>query len=199
MKERVLINDNSLRVSSYLDDARETILLVNERLLPALAKIGFQPIGDESLKDCLLSGAADIRKVYFENMEKDLKGIKNPAIREEMGSQGTAAWDQFEAILAEISRDARFVTYLTMEKGKCVITAENEARLADSARIYITDPKQIEAYELHVEIVEKLNQLFNNKAPGRYRWFNLFPEDANGRIVRNENTDYSTIVGHERS
>lgn len=187
--EKILINDNSIQVATVIDQAEETAGTINSRLIPALEALGIQ-INDEVLKDCF-TGAEQTKKNYFKAVEKDLKATLTPAIAQQMRAAAIKAFDSFESDLLAMRRQAQKWEYLTIEGGKCILTQEQGEKLADLSRIYISDPKEIEAFKLHTQIVEKLNELFKGNIP--IKWFNLFPTDGN-IICRNDGTDYSKLV-----
>jgi len=188
--ERILINERNIQASESRSQAQEAAQVINSRLIPALEAIG-QTISDAVLKDCL-SGANATKKSYFLSVEADTKGTKTPGIKKQLEDAAIEAWERFEQELTFVRREARNASFLTIIDGQCVLTPANEEKLTEAARLYITDPAEIAAYKLHVEIIEKMNQLFKGQTP--YRWFNLFPGDATGKISRNDETDYSKLV-----
>lgn len=187
MNERILVNEGSINGALALDQAQDTAQVINIRLIPALEAIG-QSITDAVLKDCF-SGAKATRKTYFDAFKADIKGTRTPSIVKQMTEAANEAFEAFERELSFVRMEARNYKFLTIEAGQCVLTPENQEKLLDQFRIYITDPKEVEAYKLHVEIVEKLNQLFKGRVP--YLWHSLFVEDPTGKICRNDGTSYS--------
>ncbi len=189
MSEKILVNENSIQVNSNRSQALDAAKVINDRLTPALAEIGLT-ISDPVLKDCL-QGASSTQKSYFEAVKMDIKATRTPSIRKQMEDAAKEAWERFERELSNVRREARNYKFLTIVDGQCILSPENEEKLADTARIYLSDEKEIQAYKLHVEIIEKLNQLFRGQTP--YRWAALFPEAA-GKIARNEETNYSKLI-----
>ena len=187
--KKVLVNEGAIQAGSALNQARDAAAIINAKLAPALESIGFQTT-DEILKDCLL-GATQTRQTYFEGVAKDIKATRTPSIRKQAREAADEAWEAFERELVHVRREARNYKFLTVEDGQAVLNPDNEEKLRDASRIYLTDPAEIEAYNLHVEIIEKLNQLFKGKTP--FRWFTIFPE-AGGQITRWDETDYSKFV-----
>ena len=190
MEKKILVNSNEIQAGRIVDEALTTAQTINTRLIPALEAIG-QTTTNEVLKDCLL-GATETKKAYFAGVEQDIKATRTPSIRKQMQEAAADEWDRFERELFNIRRETRQSKFLTIENGNCTLTRGNEEKLRDSQRIYLTDPKEIEAYKLHVEVVEKLNQLFKGQPP--FRWTNIFPIDNTGKISRNDETDYSKLV-----
>jgi len=187
--EKILINENQLAAGSALSQAEDAAAIINSKLTPALEAIGVQ-ITDDIMKDCLLGGN-QTRKDYFDAVAKDLKGTRTPSIKQQMQEAADEAFEVFERDLTTVRREARNYKFLTIVDGEAVLSAENEDKLRDQSRIYLTDPKEIEAYKFHVEIIEKLNQFFKGRVP--FRWSQIFPE-VGGVIVRNEDTIYSKLV-----
>lgn len=187
--ERVLINENSIAAAAALDRAKDTAQLINSKLTPALLAIGVQ-ISDETLQDCL-SGGSNTRKGYFEAVRQDTKATRTPSLRKQMEEFADSAYELFEGELALIRKEARNYKFLTVVNGECVLTLANEEKLNDISRIYLTDPKEIEAYNLHVEITDLLNRLFKGRPP--YLWASIFLEST-GRIYRNDETIYSKLI-----
>jgi hypothetical protein len=109
-----------------------------------------------------------------------------------MEEAASEAFEKFERELSIVRKEARNYKHLTIVDEVCTLTPENLEKLSDTCRTYLTDPKEIAAYKLHVEIIEKLNQLFNGNTP--YRWTGIFQEDGKGNICRNDQTDYSKLV-----
>ena len=190
MEKKILVNENQIAARAIVDQALTTAQTINTRLIPALETIGMT-ITNEALKDLLL-GATETKKAYFAGVESDIKATRTPSIRKQMQEAAADEWDRFERELFNIRRETRQSKFLTIEAGVCTLTPGNEEKLKDSCRIYLTDPKEIAAYQLHIEIVDKLNQLFKGQPP--FRWINIFPIDNTGKISRNEDTDYSKLV-----
>lgn len=189
MKEKILVNENQIQVSDQLDKANETALLINERLTPALATIGIE-INNEVLKDCL-KGVTATKKVYFDAVGNDVKKIATPAIKKQLMNEAQIVWEQFADKLTAISAEAKNAAFLEVVNGICLLTPENALKLAETHKIYLTDPAEIKAYNIHIEIVAKLNQMFKGNAP--HFWPILFHCEA-GTFNRNDSTDYSKLV-----
>ena len=188
--KKVLISENQIQVNDNLNKAIEAAAVINERLTPALATIGIE-LNNDVLKDCL-AGATATKKAYFDAVGNDVKKIMTPAIKQQLRSEAEIAWEQFTHILAGIRSEVRNPTFLTVNDGKCKLTPENAGKLAEMHKIYLTDPAEIEAYNLHVEIVAKLNQMFKGNPP--HFWPALFQCDSAGTFTRNDMTDYSKLV-----
>lgn len=195
MNEKILINSNSIAAQTAIESANEAAKVINERLEPALKTIGI-PFTMDVLKDCF-SGATKTEKNYFDALEKDLKTIKTPSISNSLEATATEAWEKFESTLTEVRREAgNHHQRLTIIEGEAVLSPDGEEIILEAHRIYLTDASEKTAYLLHCEVVEKLNQLFNNKAP--YQWQTIFAIDASGKIYRNESTNYEIIVSNGR-
>lgn len=190
MKEKVLINENQIQVNDNLNKAIEAAAVINERLTPALATIGIE-LNNDVLKDCL-AGATATKKAYFDAVGNDVKKIMTPAIKKQMRDEAEIAWEHFADKLAGIRAEARNAVFLTVNDGKSKLTPENAAKLAEMHKVYLTDPAEIEAYNLHVEIVALLNQMFKGNPP--HFWPALFQCDSAGTFTRNDMTDYSRLV-----
>lgn len=188
--KKVLINVDTIKANANRSQAIDAAQVINIRLIPALEAIG-QTINDTVLKDCLM-GANATRESYFNSVQADTKGTKTPGIKKQLEDAGAEAWENFEQELTFVRREARNTNFLTIVDGACTLTPENEEKLEDLSRTYLTEPAEIEAYNLHVEIIEKLNQLFQGRAP--FRWIDIFLEDPAGKICRNDETNYSKLV-----
>ena len=189
-KEKILVNQNEIAASAVLSAAQEAAGLINSRLTPALLTIGLS-LTDGTMKDCLL-GAKETEKNYFDNVEKDIKNTRTPSIKKQLEGAAGEAWETFAAELSRIRKEAKNYRFLTVENGLCVLTPDNKEKLLDTVKIYLTEPAEIEAYKLHVEIIEKLNKLFNGSIP--YRWQSIFVESASGQITRNDSTNYQILA-----
>ena len=186
---KILVNENMIQAGAAVNQANDTAAIINGKLTPALEALGIQ-ITEEVMRDCLL-GATQTRQTYFEGVAKDIKATRTPSIRKQAQEAADEAWELFERDLSHVKREARNYKFLTIEGGKCTLNPDNEEKLRDSSRIYITDPNEIKAYNLHVEIIEKLNELFKGAVP--YRWFTIFPL-VSDKIERNDETDYSKFI-----
>ncbi|MEI7423571.1 MAG: hypothetical protein WCK18_15820 [Prolixibacteraceae bacterium] len=187
--ERILINENVFHSGSAIDQAANSARVINARLAPALQAIGFE-LCAETLKDCL-SGANVTRKAYFSAVEADIKTTRTPSIRKHMQDAADEAFEAFERELLQVRNEARNYKFLIVEGGKCVLTPDNEEKIKELSRIYVTEKKEVEAFKTHSQIVELLNQLFGGRIP--YRWSSIFLEKENA-IIRNDETDYSKLI-----
>lgn len=189
---KILVNKNEINASIAIDQVREEAKAVNTFLVPLLKKIGVA-LTDEILKD-FLAGAVELKKAYDKEVAKDLNSLSNHAIRTQMSETAAQAWKDTEEQIALSKIIVRNAKHLKVVDGYCNFPPENEEKIRESIAIYITDPKEIEAYNLHLEIIEKMNQLFNGVVP--VRWWVLFPENSTGQIYRNEDTNYQYLTGH---
>ena len=153
--EKILINERNITAGESRSQALEAAQVINSRLIPALETIG-QDITDAVLKDCL-TGGRTTKESYFKSVEADTKATRTPGIKKQLEDAGAEAWERFEQELTAVRQQARNAAYLTIFDGQAVLTPANEEKLAEAARIYITDPAEIAAYKLHNEIAEKLN------------------------------------------
>ncbi|MEI8087162.1 MAG: hypothetical protein WCG93_13210 [Paludibacter sp.] len=190
-KERILINQNQILQNKLVSEAKESVEIINTKLVAALGEIGVE-LTNEVLKDCMV-GANVIRKEYLKLLNSDIKGIRTLSIKKKLIEDAEKALESFTNSLIGIKRDLNQTQFLTVENGLCVLTVENEEKMRESARIYITEPNEIEAYNLHKEAAEILNRLFNGKFP--YQWQVIF-EQTNGGIKMNDGTNYSKIVSN---
>jgi hypothetical protein len=190
-KERILINQNQIQQNTLVSEVKESAELINTKLIAALEEIGVI-LTSEVFKDCM-SGANVIKKEYLKLLNSDIKGIRTLSIKKKLIEDAEKALKSFENSLIGIKRDLKQTQFLTVENGMCVLTDENEEKLRDSVRIYITEPNEIEAYNLHKEAANILNSLFNGKFP--YQWQVIF-EQTNGGIKMNDGTNYSKIVSN---
>lgn len=191
--EKILINENIIRQSDAMTDVKETIQIINSEFKVALGELGMKKMSTELLKDCLIDTAARIEKTYFKAIDNDLSGIATPAIKNSLLLDADIAFGAFKTKLNKIKRNVKHIEFLTFEDDLCVLTPENEARLLDSLKIYISDNKEIEAYKRHKAAANALNDFFEGEFP--LYWFNLFVCE-NGKITVNENTNYSKFVNN---
>ena len=188
---KVLVNENEIAADLVISNTKDAVELINSKLLEKIKKLGLE-IKDEVIQD-LLKGTGTTKKLYMATVKADLVKIKNPAIKNGMQFQADDAWNSFENAYIPIRREVGSnYQYISVVDGKVVLSLESENLIREAHHRYITDPKEIEAYNLHAEIVEKINQLFNGKIP--YRWFSIFLEDGTGKMGRNDLTDYSKLV-----
>ena len=188
--QKVLVNTNQIQAAAAVDQARANANTINVLLAPALESIGVG-LTDEILKDCL-NGAEALKAAYDKEVENDAKNIKNHVVRTQMRETAASAWKDLAQHIATAKRIVASPNHLQVLFGECCLSNENEKKIMESMAVYITDPKEIAAYELHLEIVKKLNQLFQGSVP--FGWSVIFQEDRNGQIVRNDETNYSILV-----
>ena len=191
--EKILVNENIIRQSEAMADVKETIQIINSEFKEALIELGMKKMSLEDLKDCLIDTAARIEKNYLKAVDNDLSGITTPSIKNSLLLDADIAFGTFKSKLNKIKRKVKHVEFLTVEDDICVMTPENEARLLDSLKIYISDNKEIEAYKKHKAAADALNDFFAGEFP--LYWFNLFVCE-NGKITVNENTNYSKFVNN---
>ena len=191
--EKILVKENIIRQSEAMADIKETIQIINSEFKEALIELGIKKMSLAVLKDCLISTANQVEKNYYKAVENDLSSITTPSIRNSLLLDAQIEFGAFRTKLKKIKPKVKNVEYLTIEDNLCVLTPEDEARLLDSLKIYISDNKEVEAYKRHKAAADALNVFFAGEFP--LYWFNLFVCE-NGEIKVNENTDYSKYMNN---
>lgn len=191
--EKILVNENIIRQSEAMADVKETIQIINSELREALKEIGVNKLSMETIVDCIMASADQTGTNYFKSVKKDLDGIATFSIRKQYAYDAEYAFDAFRDKLNQIRPRVKHIGFLTIENDICVLTPENESRLLDSLKIYISDNREVEVYKRHKAAADALNVLFAGEFP--MYWFNLFVCE-NGEIKVNENTNYSKFVNN---
>ncbi len=190
MENKILIRTDWGRESRILEEAETSIGAINTVLKPALEKIGFE-LTSEVLNDCL-NGASKLKTEYHKKMKKDLGTMLTPSIKERMRVEAEGALELFENKLIKVLREIKgSKPYITVLDGLATFTPEARERLTESCKVYLSDPKQIKAYNNLVAACDSLNALFNGNLP--FQWIQVFSIKG-GKITPNENLDYSRLT-----
>lgn len=191
--EKILIKENTIRQAEAMAEVKATIQIINSEFREALGELGIKKMSLAVFKDCFMGTASQVEKNYYKAVENDLASITTPSIRNSLSLDAEIAFDTFRAKLKKIKLRTKNVQILTIEDDLCVLTPENETKLFECMKIYISDNKEIEAYKRHKAAADALSEFFNGDFP--LYWYNLFVcED--GKVKVNENTDYSRFGNH---
>ncbi len=189
--EKILINENGHRQAEIISEINETIQILNTEFKMRLKEIGIKKITIPVLRDCFDGEASQTRKNYFNAVEKDLETFSVIQIKESLFRDAEIAFEAFETKLRDIKKKIKYADFISIENDLCILTPENKTRLMDSVKIYLTDPKEIEAYKRHKAAADALNVLFKGDFP--LYWNSIFVCE-NGEVKVNEDTNYSKLV-----
>ena len=191
--EKILIKENTIRHADALEEINETIQVINTEFRKILIEIGIDKISLSVLKDCLTNSANQVEKSYQQKVEKDLEKISTISIKKMLFRDAGHAFRSFRNQFEAIKPKLKHVDYLTIENDICILTQENKNKLFESLNTYISDPKEIEAYNRHQAAAEALTAFFRGTYP--LYWHNLFVFE-NGEFQPNENTNYLSFINH---
>ncbi|MFY9154110.1 MAG: hypothetical protein WAO52_18970 [Prolixibacteraceae bacterium] len=180
MKEtKVRIGTQSLAMIQLESEISNAVALVNGPLAEAICNIGFTP-SDEILKDCMNGGRA-ITQEYYERLTKELSVMSIPSSRTLFENSAREGLKQFHLTrkLIENKCSSNIRKYISFENDLAVYSDEAKKQLNEDFGIYITNPDEIELYNLHLEACEALNNLFKGY---RSHVWNQYFEFENGKF-----------------
>lgn len=129
--------------------------------IPALKK-SIETVNTEILQD-ILTQKGETRKELENTIRAEVKKVVIPAMRSKLENELVDILGDFDKAANEICRATSEATFIPIEKyviqnGKVYIS-DFENILDEVCTLYATTEEQIEAYNLAVEVSEKLNRL----------------------------------------
>ena len=147
---------NQTRIESELRDA---IIAINAPLREAIESIGFEP-SEELFKDCLDGGRA-ITQQYYERLNKELSILTIPSSKVLFEKSAKEGLKNFHTVRQDVVNKCGLNSkYISFENDLAAFSEESRKQLGEDCGIYITDPEEIELYNLHVDACNALNSLF---------------------------------------
>ena len=155
--KKVLVHENESKFEAVFAS-------INGSLIPMIQKIADAynalEIGDFELSvvNDLLAGGRKTRKKYLGKVEANLKkaGIRGAALR----SLIQKSEEDLEPLrISSLGHDGTLLGYLSVVEGKVVVTKESEEELRNRFRVFLSDPEAIRIYNIHKEIIERLNEI----------------------------------------
>ena len=147
---------NQTRIESEI---RNAIIAINAPLREAIESIGFEP-SEELLKDCL-GGARAITQQYYERLNKELSILTIPSSKVLFEQSAKEGLKKFHTVRRDVVNKCELNSkYISFENGFAVFSEESRKQLDEDMGIYISDPEEIELYNLHVEACKALNNFF---------------------------------------
>lgn len=176
MKEtKIRIGTRSVQQAQVDYEIRQAIDLINAPLREAFESIGFTA-SEELLKDCL-DGGREITQQYYERLAEELKIMSSPSSRQIFEKAGQESIKQFHVVRNRVVDKCGMTVqkYITLDGDIAVFSEESQKQLDEDMGIYITDPEEIELYNLHQKACEALNNLFQCHI--EFEWHRLFDID----------------------
>lgn len=155
--KKVLVHENESKFEAVFAS-------INGSLIPMIQKIADAynalEIGDFELSvvNDLLAGGRKTRKKYLGKVEANLKkaGIRGAALRS-LIQESEADLEPLR--ISSLGHDGTLLGYLSVVEGKVVVTKESEEELRNRFRVFLSDPEAIRIYNIHKEIIERLNEI----------------------------------------
>ena len=119
------------------------------------------PISQEIFNDVLNKGQGT-KEFYRLKMDKDIARLKilSPKIKRQMMD----GIDDFEILVNEfyesLRKSNRYTSYITIEKGKAILTEQSKEQLHETFKNYADTPERIAVYEAQKEACTALNKLY---------------------------------------
>ena len=192
MKEaKIKIGTRSIRQIQIKSDIRSAIELINAPLREAIENIGFAP-SEELLKDCL-DGGRQITQDYYERLNKELSILSIPSSKVLFEQSAREGLKKFHAVRQQVVDKCGMGIrkYISFEDEIAVFSDLSEEQLIEDCGIYISDPEEIELYNLHQKACEALNNLFQGHIV--YEWYRLFDID-NDKQFKPALANYDVIL-----
>lgn len=117
----------------------------------------------ELLRDAVTGSYQEIRKVIQDQLKNDLKTVRLNIIREGMENEAKKAISLFRENCEKILRGERrdLVKFLEVLKGQVNIAAGSLEAIQEQNTYYLTDAKEIEAYNAHLVACEAVNKFLS--------------------------------------
>jgi hypothetical protein len=132
-----------------------------ERLNDFIQEYLGHPLSPEIFIDVVNNKGRKTKEFYRQAIQKDIARLKitSPTTKRQM----LAGADEFEILINEfyelLRRSNQYASYVTIEKGKAVLTDEEKNRLHETFKNYAETPEQIAVYEAQKEACAALNKL----------------------------------------
>lgn len=180
--ENLRIRTNELAVSVQFA-ALESLKSGCDKIIPHFNNLGIGSLTTELLGDAILNSCAKITSVASQQAQDDVKAIKSPSIRKSMleGVEGAVLAFKHECFTMLQGENRNLVKYLTVKKGSIEIIPEAKGTIEEQNTYYISDPKEIELYKLHMAACGALNKFMEAleaKPVHLVNAFKLFPDHA---------------------
>ena len=193
-KAKIKIGSQSIRQNQIEIDINTAIGSINGPLREALENIGFTP-SDELFRDCLVGGQK-ITDQYYNRLADELKAISIPSSRELFQKAAQEGLKQFHTVRQQVvnrcGSDVR--KYISFQDEEAVFTEESQKQLIEDCGIYLTDPEEIELYNLHVKACEALNAMFDGHISPV--WNQLFTWDKSKQFKPEPMTQYYALLSN---
>jgi len=189
-KEKLLIGKSSgteYRNSISLTSTKLTVLLPRLR---EIVKVDTA----ETWQD-ILSGATRTRSELKANIETELSQISIPVFRDEMKVKMNTVIETFEELVNKVANsfnlNPSFIprSFYQLSGNSIVCSKEADTLIDEETNIYISDPEELQAYELCQKVAPLLTELYGICHKYRMGLFNSL--DTLGILTRNEKGEYS--------
>lgn len=161
MKEtKIKIGIQNLVKTQLEYEIANAVALINGPLAESICNIGFTP-SDEILKDCLNGGRA-ITQEYHERLTKELSIMTIPSSRTLFENSAREGLNKFHGTREQIVNKcgSNIRKYITFVNDLAVYSDDAKEQLNEDCGVFITNSEEIELYNLHLEVCNALNNLF---------------------------------------
>jgi len=155
-KERILINENSVKSGKELSQLRSLATAINANMIPAIINLGITPTLAMVL-DSLHSKREKVEAEYRYLVAEDLKGKRVPAIRERLREEAETPFQEFVKAAEYCQGFIGDRSFLALKDNKCYVSKDNEEAIREKNSYYI-EGETIKIHELHMEAVKALNR-----------------------------------------
>lgn len=155
--EKVLVNENQARFEATRNAIKKDVLPEINKAIQAYKDLDLGDFTIKTLAD-LVSGGSATRKRYLSNVESKMRkaGIRGAALK---GLVEVAEEDLADLKACKLAFNRMHLEYITLQDDKAIITPEAEEALRERFRVYISDPEAIRVFNLHNEIIDRLNEI----------------------------------------
>lgn len=160
-KSKVKIRTNELAVDDQMA-ALESLKIECTKLVEPFNILGLG-LSTKLLRDAVTGGYKEIGKVIMDQVEHDLQSIKNASIRKGMKDEAEQSLSVFKQNCEGVLRGEKrnLVEYLEVVKGQVKIASGSLETIEEQNTYYISDSREIEAYNLHLAAVEAVNRFLS--------------------------------------
>lgn len=200
-QERILIAQRPDKQRALMNEAGRIIeaAAILASLYAALDLGGFNA---EALADVYATGGEETRRRYLDHAKAEVSKIESGIIRGSMlaGIEANPLpyFDKAKEIKRNAGQERFLLDFITVTEQGATLTEEDEEAIRDKGRLYLTDPETIAKYRQHVELIDRLNEFFEDGAVLTLGWFNYFPIKDDKFTYPDDGLNYAYFLQHRK-
>lgn len=173
-EERIKVGQNEAQIAEIQCQLSTVIALINGEFRTALEGINFT-LTSENLLD-ILTGGNKIALEYNQKLSTDIEKISIPGFRKMFENVARDAYSEYEIVRLRMldkcySNNRQFISVVD---GEAIVSDAAKKQIEEDCSTYITDPKEIELYNLHLKACDALNAMFQGYSSPYWRQMFIF-------------------------